>query len=100
MVQATTPTFLLTLPSSVDLSLIQTMLFTIEQGGIEINKSGSDLGIEGQTVSVFLTQQETMRFKKGTAKLQLNWTYSDGKRACSNIANVEVSPNLFMEVLE
>lgn len=100
MVQATTPTFLLTLPSSVDLSLIQTMLFTLEQGCVEIDKTGNDLSIDGQTVSVWLSQEETLQFKKGPAKLQLNWTYSDGKRACSKIVGVEVSPNLFAEVLE
>lgn len=100
MVQATTPTFLLTLPSTVDLSLINTMMFTLEQGSLEIDKTGSDLEISGQVVSVYLTQEETMKFKKGPARLQLNWTYPDGKRACSNIVTIDVSPNLFMEVLE
>lgn len=100
MVQATTPTFLLTLPSSVDLSLIHKMLFTIEQGSTEICKSSDDLDISGQVVSVYLSQEETLKFKKGPAKLQLNWTYPDGKRACSNIVTIDVSPNLFAEVIE
>lgn len=98
MVQATTPTFLLTLP--IDLTDITKMVFTITQGETKINKEGNDLGISGQVVSVYLTQEETMCFKKGTARLQLNWLYPNGERGCSNIVTIEVTPNLLLEVLE
>ena len=102
MVQATTPTFILTLPDSVDLSFIEHMYFTLVQGSLKINKTDADesLVIAGNSISVFLNQSETLRFEKGIAKVQLNWTYADGSRACSNIADVSVSPNLLPEVLE
>lgn len=98
MVQATTPTFLLTLP--IDLSDLSSMVFTITQGETKINKRDSELQINGQVVSVYLTQEETMCFKKGSAKIQLNWLYQDGSRGCSDIATIDVTPNLLLEVLE
>lgn len=100
MVQATTPTFVLTLPETVDLTLAQNVVFTIVQGSLKIVKTTSELTYTERVVSVYLTQEETLQFTKGTARLQLNWTYSNGERACSNIVNVEVSPNLLTEVLE
>ena len=99
MVQATTPTFILTLPNTVDLSLAESVWFSIKQNSTIVNKTGDSLVIEGQTVSVYLTQEETVQFYNGTAKLQLNWTYPDGSRACSNIVSVPVGDNLIKDVI-
>ena len=100
MVQATTPTFVLSLPETVDLSEAENVYFTIRQNQTLITKSGENITVDGQTVYVHLSQAETVRFMNGVAKIQLNWVYADGKRACSNIVNVKVLPNLVMEVLE
>ena len=35
----------------------------------------------------------------GQARLQLNWVYNGGERACSNIVSIEVTKNLLNEVL-
>lgn len=100
MVQATTPTFVLSLPETVDLSEAENVYFTIRQNQTLITKSGENITVDGQTVYVPLSQAETVRFLDGVAKIQLNWVYADGKRACSNIVNVKVLPNLVIEVLE
>jgi hypothetical protein len=100
MIQATTPTFILTLPEEVDLSVVQSMYFTLEQGSTVLTKSDDALVIDGQTVSVYMTQEETLKFKTGNANMQLNWTYNNGSRACSNIVNVPVGRNLLKEVVE
>lgn len=100
MVQATTPTFVLTLPNSVDLTIVENIYFTLRQGANLIEKTGEDLIIDGQTVSVFLTQAETLALAVGQARLQLNWTYAGGVRACTNIAHVAVSENLLKRVIE
>lgn len=99
MVQATTPTFVLTLPETVDLTQIQNIYFTMRQGNICINKSTDDLPIDGHTVSVYLSQAESLQFSAGSAYIQLNWTYSDGSRACSNIVTIQVDNNLLKEVV-
>ena len=100
MTQATTPTFILTLPNSVDLSQTENVYFTLRQNNVSIQKSTDDLVIEGQTVSVFLSQLDTLQLTAGTAQMQLNWTYNNGSRACSNIVSVNVTENLLKAVVE
>ena len=100
MTQATTPTFILTLPNSVDLSEAANVYFTLKQNNVEIEKNTRDLVIEGQTVSVFLSQLDTLQLTAGTAQMQLNWTYANGARACSNIVSVKVTENLLKAVVE
>ena len=100
MVQATTPTFVLTLPEDVDLSEASNIYFTLRQRNVQINKTGDDLVIDGQTISVYLEQSETLLIEAGRAQLQLNWTYANGARACSDIVSVPVSENLLKRVVE
>lgn len=100
MVQATTPTFVLTLPNDVDPSDFANIYFTLRQKNVLIEKVGTDLTIDGQTVSVYLSQAETLKLISGSAQIQLNWTYPNGARACSNIVSVQVSENLLKEVVE
>ena len=99
MVQATTPTFIMTLPDTVDLSLAANIYFSLKQGKVEIQKENDALVVDGQTVSVYLTQAETLQLSAGSAHLQLNWTYADGSRACTNVATVQVTSNLLKEVV-
>ena len=99
MVQGTTPTFILTLPNTVDLTAINNLYFSLEQGTTTLMKTGDDLTIDGQTISVYLSQSETLQFNPGRANLQLNWTYNGGSRACSNIASVTIGANLLKEVV-
>lgn len=100
MVQATTPTFILTLPQDIDLGEAAHVYFTLKQKNAEIVKEDSDLTIDGNEVSVYLSQAETVKLSVGTALLQLNWTYANGSRACSTIASVEVDENLLKAVVE
>ena len=90
MVQATTPTFILTLPNDIDLGEAAHVYFTED----------SDLTIDGNEVSVYLSQAETVKLSVGAALLQLNWTYANSARACSNIVSVQVTENLLKEVVQ
>lgn len=99
MVQATTPTFVLTLPDTVDLTEPIHFYFTLRQGNVRIEKADSDLVIDGQTISVYLSQAETLTLTTGIVKLQLNWTYTNGSRAASEIVSVNVTENLLKEVI-
>lgn len=100
MVQATTPTFILTLPQDIDLGEAAHVYFTLKQNKTEISKEDSDLTINANEVQVYLSQIETLSLSVGTALLQLNWTYSNGTRACSTIASVTVDENLLKAVVE
>lgn len=99
MVQATTPTFVLTLPDTVDLTEPIHFYFTLRQGPVRIEKADSDLVVDGQTISVYLSQAETLTLTPGIVKLQLNWTYTNGSRAASEIVSVSVTENLLKEVI-
>ena len=99
MVQATTPTFILTLPNDVDLSIANDVWFTMRQGCTCIQKHGEELNIEANVVSVYLAQEETLKLTKGNASIQLNWVYENGERACSEIKAIPVTENLLKEVI-
>ena len=99
MVQATTPTFILTLPNDVDLSIANDVWFTMRQGCTCIQKHGEELDIAANVVSVYLAQEETLKLTKGNASIQLNWVYENGERACSEIKTIPVTENLLKEVI-
>lgn len=100
MYQGTTPTFTLTVPATVDLTTTSNVYVTFSQGNKELTKTGSSIVVSAQSVDVYLTQEETLMFLPGTVRIQLNWTFSGGQRACSNIRTILVDANLITEVLE
>ena len=99
MVRATTPTFELTIPDSVDLTTAERIVFSLAQDSLQIDKEGEDIVIDGNVVSVYLTQEETLNLSVGTAQIQLNWSYPTGKRMCSEIVRISITDNLFNEVM-
>ena len=101
MVRGTTPTFRLYLNDEyVDLTQAVNVYVSFEQKDVLITKTGEDLEILTDEVDVYLSQSETLKFIKGDVEIQLNWTYLDGRRACSNIITIEVDRNLIGDVLE
>lgn len=100
MVQGTTPTFVCTLPNTVDLTEAAHVMFSISQGAAVVEKSDTNLTITAHTVAAYLTQAETLRFQQySKAKVQVNWTYDDGSRACSEVVEVVVGENLHLAVI-
>ena len=101
MVRGTTPTFRLYLNDEyVDLTQAVNVYVSFEQKDVLITKTGEDLEILTDEVDVYLSQSETLKFIKADVEIQLNWTYLDGRRACSNIITIEVDRNLIGDVLE
>lgn len=103
MYKGTTPTFTFTLPETVDLEQATNVYVTFARGdGSDfLRKTGQDLTVEDNTVSVYLSQEETLAFPR-TAMIQVNWTYAEGgltKRACSEIKKIQLKDNLEREVL-
>lgn len=103
MYKGTTPTFTLTLPETVDLSLaVNVYVSFAAKDRTLFEKTGDDLEIDGNVCNVFLSQEETLSFPRRVS-IQLNWTYTDGgvtKRSCSTVATVDVAENLANRVLE
>ena len=98
--KGTTPTFTLTF-SEATLDLTQAEhVFVTFRGSKTVEKSDTDLTITEKSVEVYLTQQETLALSKGNVQIQVNWTYSDGKRSASDIVNYSFSENLVERVIE
>lgn len=101
MIRGTTPTFKLRLKdTSIDLAKADNIYVSFSQKSVRLMKSGEDLEVNGNEVDVYLTQEESLKFVDGEVEIQINWTYDDGSRACTNIVTINVSKNLIGRVLE
>ena len=102
MIRGTTPTFKLMLnDETVDLTQAVNVYATFKQKNKEITKTGADLEISAHEVDVYLSQEETLSFiSNNIVSIQLNWTYANGRRACSQVINMTIGENLLPEVLE
>lgn len=101
MIRGTTPTFELKInDETVDLTEADNVYVTFATNGWSITKTSADLDVFAQQVDVYLSQEETLAFPKGDVDVQINWTFDDGKRACTTIASVKVTRNLIERVLE
>ena len=101
MIRGTTPTFKLTIADqSVDLTDATNVYATFQQRNSTLTKTGASLTVTEHEVDVYLTQAETLAFSSGGLEIQLNWTYSGGERACTNIVRINIGDNLVPEVLE
>ena len=98
--QATTPTFVCTLPDSIDLTAAQSVYFTLYQNGRKITKTDEAITVEAHSVSVYLSQRDTLWISPSQpVDLQLNWTYADGSRGMTKIVSITVDRNLVPEAL-
>ena len=99
--RGTTPTYTLTLNGSIDLGLAAGVYVTFRQAGRTLTKTGDDLTINGNVISVYLVQSETLGFsEREKTELQVNWVYADGSRGASKIVPIRFGPNLIPEVIE
>lgn len=99
MIRGTTPTFELTVEDTVDLTEASNVYATFRARNKTLTKTGEDLNITAHQVDVYFNQEESLSFLSGFIEVQLNWTYSNGSRACSNVVKISVGDNLLPEVL-
>lgn len=106
MIRATTPTFIFTIKSNtLDLNQADSIYVTFAQGSRKITKDGDDVKLEGErTVSVWLTQEESLALSEGPLECQINWTYHDAfgndRRAATVIKQICVTKQLLRRILE
>ena len=99
MTRGTTPTYILTVK---DLDTLQnnSVYVTFKQSDICLTLKGEDITIEENRIFVYLTQEQTLQFRHGLAKLQVRGVDINGSAWASNIVNVPVNAVLCGEVLE
>lgn len=99
--RGTTPTFTLTLrDTTIDLGAAQSVYVTFRQAKRILTKTNNELDINGNIVSVYLSQAETLGFTENAqTEVQINWVYGDGSRGATKIARVMFGEQLIPEVL-
>lgn len=98
MRQGTTPTIQITI-NDIDLNEMQNIYVVFEQNGYILKKESSDLDIEGNAISVLLSQEETLNFKEGTCNIQLRMITKGGVAIASPIKTTKVYRVLNKEVI-
>lgn len=98
MRQGTTATIQITI-NDIDLNEMQNIYVVFEQNGYILKKESSDLDIEGNTISVSLSQEETLNFKEGTCNIQLRMITKGGVAIASPIKTTKVYRVLNKEVI-
>lgn len=98
MQRATTPTHIFTIP--FDVSLLKEVRVTYQQKGKTVlKKTEEECNLNGNQISVTLTQEETTKFEVGSAFIQLRVLMADGTVSASQIMNDVVTESLDCEVL-
>lgn len=97
MYRGTTPTLTLTLPEGTDFSGA-TVYVTLADSTKKEVLTTTDVDINENVISVYLSQEQTLALPK-TVLVQVNWTYGNGQRACSNIVSFNTTQNLINGVL-
>lgn len=98
MRQGTTPTIQITI-NDIDLNEMQNIYVVFEQNGYILKKESSDLNIEGNVISVLLSQEETLNFKEGTCNIQLRMITKGGVAIASPVKTTKVYRVLNKEVI-
>lgn len=100
MRRLSTPTHTFTL--DIDMMIVKTIRIVYAQGdSVILVKYGDDAQINGNTVSVRLTQEETKLFSASSSvQIQVDVLTTDGDALHSDIIKVSVSDVLSDEVME
>lgn len=103
--RGTTPTYILTFPETIDLSIFDDIIVTItdQSYNVLLEKDRTEVEVGTNTIDVYLTQEETLALPLGSLLLQVNMTRQEGdllKRVASEIVRVQSAKNLHEEVIE
>lgn len=63
----------------IDLNGASDIILSINQNGTQLDLTGDRIEVaeDGYKFTVYLTQEETLKFRFGTAVAQVNWTQDD-----------------------
>lgn len=70
---------------NVDLRGARIYITYKQNGDVIVEKTGENITVEEDKLTVTLTQEETLRFKTGSVRIQIRYVRSDGSADASNI---------------
>ena len=85
MRRGTTPTLTISV-TGIQVSDLKTIKVTFKQGSVEITKNTDEVSVDGyyNTISVYLTQEETLKFNGGSVSVQIRGLLADGTTAIAS----------------
>lgn len=102
MIRGTTPIMELKIPG-YDLRGCD-IIVSIRNKAKNMNKTEADMDVAYEdgatTLTLLLTQEETLAFAWGNAEIQVNWLDGNQKRRATEIAKVFIAQNLYSKVME
>ena len=96
--QGVTPTIIIKLPTTIDLTQASHVYVTFKQNKVLI-KMVDDCIVSEHQVEIYLSQEDTLMFERGAVEIQVNWTYATGQRGATRPRGIEVAANHLREVL-
>ena len=90
---------------SINLNGAADVYVSINQNGTQLDFSGDRVSIAGNgyQLTVYLTQEETLKFRYGTAVAQINWTVENLLGGVSRLATdpfvIEIGQQFMRQVL-
>lgn len=102
MTQGTTPTVTLHLNGTgADLTDAARVRVIFSQGDqvLKLDGPSARVEVEPNTVTVTLTQEETLLFSPGTLMVQVRWAQADGTTAATLVTTMRVHRTLDKEIL-
>lgn len=100
MTRGTTPTYIINFEETVDFSTVASWLVTFSQMGHELLSLDNPIvDLTENTLTITLTQEQTLLFQKGVASIQVRGMFGDGVAFASNIGCVPINPVLDERVL-
>ena len=103
VVRLTTPTFIFRTEGNVDLTLAAEVHVTFSSYGVLLDKTGDDLDVSAQEISVYMSQADTYKLKPGRCEVMINWIYENGSRGSNDPEHpiiFTVDKNLLDRVIE
>ena len=100
MTKGTTPTYILSFKETIDFSTVVYWTVTMKQGTVIHNIDDPIVDAAESTLTIVLTQQQTLQFTTGEASLQVKGKFSDGTVFASDIQRVHVNPILDERVIQ
>jgi hypothetical protein len=93
MYRGTTPTITFKISSDLNFNYIKEVWFTLVSGSKKITKTKSECSLDedAKTISITLTQEETLKFSTGSVNVQMRILTKEGKAFATPIKTLSIN---------
>lgn len=95
IIRGTTPTFIFTF-TDFDPTTAEKVVASFSNG---LDITEEDMDITSESISVWLSQTQTLNMPQGGVTVQFNFLFQDGQRVATEAERIEWQNNLYEEVM-